>query len=296
MEQGGFRTHQRTTDHIYLLRTIIKKYTTQNRYLYTCFVDFSKAFDSIWRLALIEKLSRVGINGNFLKIIKSIYSTTTNSLIYKDLLSSKFTSNIGVKQGDPLSTILFNLYVNDLPGIFSFEGNHPITINNINISCLQYADDLVIMSTSHEALQKCLYNLEEYCDKWKLEVNTKKTKVIIFNKQGSQIKKHTFFYKANKIELVNEYKYLGFSFTTSGSSAPGIAVLIKQAKKAWFGIQHYLSNSKQRDINTYITLFDSQIKPILLYACEAWADSIKKESDISKLMTKNPIELSKLAY
>ena len=108
MEQGGFRMNHRTTDQIYLLRTIIKKYTTQNRHLYTCFVDFSKAFDSIWRLAMIEKLSRVGINGHFLNIIRSIYSTTTNSLIYKDTLSSKFTSNIGVKQGDSLSTILFS--------------------------------------------------------------------------------------------------------------------------------------------------------------------------------------------
>ena len=170
--------NHRTTDQIYLLRTIIKKYTTQNRHLYTCFVDFSKAFDSIWRLAMIEKLSRVGINGHFLNIIRSIYSTTTNSLIYKDTLSSKFTSNIGVKQGDSLSTILFNLYLNDLPDIFSFEGNHPIKINNSQISCLQYADDLVIMSTSKDALQKCLYNLEQYCDKWKLEVNINKTKLL----------------------------------------------------------------------------------------------------------------------
>ena len=290
MEQGDFRPQQRTTDQIYLLRTIIKKYTTQNRRLYTCFIDFSKAFDSIWRLALIEKLSKIGINGNFLNIIRSIYSTTTNSLIYKETLTPKFTSNVGVKQGDSLSTILFNLYVNDLPHIFSFQGNHPITINNINISCLQYADDLVIMSTSHEALQKCLYNLEVYCEKWKLEVNIKKTKVIIFNKQGSLIKKHTFFYRTNKIETIKEYKYLGFIFSISGSSAAGIATLIKQAKKAWFCIQHFLFNSKHKDINTYITLFDSQVKPILLYACEAWADSIKNESDISKLINKNPIE------
>ena len=45
-EQAGFRQDHRTTDHIFLLRSIIKKYTTKNNKLFTCFVDFSKAFDS----------------------------------------------------------------------------------------------------------------------------------------------------------------------------------------------------------------------------------------------------------
>ena len=64
-EQAGFRKNHRTTDHIFLLEKIVKTYISQNKYLYTCFVDFSKAFDSIWRTGLIEKISRIGINGNF---------------------------------------------------------------------------------------------------------------------------------------------------------------------------------------------------------------------------------------
>ena len=289
-EQAGFRKNQRTTDHIYLLHRIIRKYISQNQYLYTCFVDFSKAFDSLWRLALMKKLSDVGIHGNFLNIIKSIYSTTMNSIIYENTLSPVFPSNVGVKQGDTLSTLLFNIYVNDLPSIFSFIGNHPITINNSNISCLMYADDLIIMSTSHEALQKCLHNLEDYCDKWKLEVNMKKTKILTFNKQGSLIKRHTFSYKGNTVERVKEYKYLGFTFTISGSAMTGISTLIKQAKKVWFTIQNYLFKSKYRDIDTYLSLFESQVKPILLYACEAWSDSLKEEATIAKFLIKNPIE------
>ena len=54
-EQAGFRKNHRTTDHIFLLKRIIKTYISKNKYLYTCFVDFSKAFDSIWREGLIKK-------------------------------------------------------------------------------------------------------------------------------------------------------------------------------------------------------------------------------------------------
>ena len=69
---------------------------------------------------------------------------------------------MGVKQGDTLSTIPFNLYTHDLPSIFSFDGNDPIMVDYTPINCLIYADDLVIMSTSAEGLQElqeCLNKL-----------------------------------------------------------------------------------------------------------------------------------------
>ena len=178
--------------------------------LFSCFVDFTKAFDSIWRSPLINKLHKIGINGLFLQIIKSIYNTTTNSLIYKGSLTSKFMSYVGVKQGDTLGTILFNLYINNLPEIFELDGNDPITIENTNLSCLKYADDLIIMSTSRDGLQRCLDNLAIYCEQWKLDLDTKNTKIVLFNRQGPVIKKHKFHYKLKEIEVVNDYKYLGF--------------------------------------------------------------------------------------
>ena len=194
-EQAGFRKNCRTTDQIFLLRNLVRRYIANNKYLCTCFVDFSKAFDSIWRKVLIEKLQRIGVSGKFLKIIKSIYGSTTNSIIYGDQISNIFKSNMGVEQGDTLSTTLFNIFLNDLPNEFKFDGNGPVTVGDVEISCLLYADDLVLMSTSSEALQRCITRLEQYCERWKLEVNLKKTKILIFNKQGALIKKHKFYFK-----------------------------------------------------------------------------------------------------
>ena len=238
----------------------------------------------------MEKLSELGLNGKFLNIIKSIYSTTTNSIIYNNELSEIFQSNKGVKQGDTLSTTLFNLYINDLPEIFNFEGNNPITIGDTQISCLIYADDLIIMSTSPLSLQKCITKLEQYCTKWKLEVNLKKTKVMIFNKQGSLIKKHKFFYKNKILENTKEYKYLGFTFSCSGSDKLGINTLLCQAKKAWYAIQQTLAQSKNKKIQTYIHLFDTQVKPIMLYACESWSDSLKDGENIASMLQKGNLE------
>ena len=174
-EQAGFRKDHRTTDHIFLFRSIIRKHISQNKTLYTCVVDFSKAFDSICRKSLIGKLRKIGKNGNFLQIIKSIYETTTNSLIYKDSISKTFSSNIG----DTLSTIIFNLYINDITKSLHSENNNPININDTTkLSCLKYADDLILMSTSKDGLQYRLKCLESYCTKWKLEINMKKRKLF----------------------------------------------------------------------------------------------------------------------
>ena len=278
------------TDHIFLLTSILKKYTTKNNKLFTCFVDFSKAFDSIWREALIKKLGDIGIHGTFLQILTSMYSSTTNSLIYKNNLTPIFVSDIGVKQGDCLSAILFLLYINDLPSFLRFEGSDPIKIGNSSINCLKYADDLTLMSTSAAGLLKCIDQLAIYCEKWKLQVNFKKTKIMIFNKTGALIKKYRFLFNSTALESTNEYKYLGFLFSNSTSTEKGISNLINQAQKAWFSIKYYLSSSKQKTIKTYLTLFDTQIKPIILYACEAWSESIKGNIDEITLLTKNKLE------
>ena len=113
---------------------------------------------------------------------------------------------------------------------------------------------------------------------------------MIFNRQGSLIKKYKFLFNSTAIESINEYKYLGFLFSNSTSTEKGISNLINQAQKAWFSIRYYLSSSNQKNINTYLTLFDTQIKPIILYACEAWSETIKGNIDDATLLTKNKLE------
>ena len=62
IKQGGFRKNYRTTDHVFILKTLINKYIQKcNNKLYVCFVDVRKAFDSVWRSALLSELQTKGI-------------------------------------------------------------------------------------------------------------------------------------------------------------------------------------------------------------------------------------------
>ena len=83
--------------------------------MYTCFVDFQRAYDSISRDSLKHKLEQLGIKCKFLDIITSIYSPTKVLLSYASYVSTPFSISIGLKQGDILSPMFFNLFINNLP-------------------------------------------------------------------------------------------------------------------------------------------------------------------------------------
>ena len=104
-----------------------------------------------------------------------------------------------------------------------------------------YADDLVLMLASKEGLQKCLDDLNIYCKKWKLEVNTDKTKILIFNKSGRLIKKHHFIFESEALETVQEFKYLGIIIKASGIFTKVISELSNKALKVLFYDQEKIS-------------------------------------------------------
>ena len=118
--QAGFRPDYRTKYHLFTLKTLINKYVYKNKTpIYAAFIDFSKAFDSVLRPGLYKKLLNLGIGGNFYSILKSMYSSTKFAIKKNGLISQPKEFDSGVKQGDGLSPLLFNIFINDLPHIFS---------------------------------------------------------------------------------------------------------------------------------------------------------------------------------
>ena len=83
-----------------------------------------------------------------------------------------------------MSPILFSLFINDIESSLQVNTLEGITLDQITIYLLLFADDVVIISDSKEGLQSSLSQLESYCKKWKLTVNVSKTKVVIFQKGG----------------------------------------------------------------------------------------------------------------
>ena len=286
--QIAFRKTYRTTDHIFVLQTLIHKYIhkfkpvgNSSRYLYTAFVDFKKAYDSVWREALFYKLVSSGINGPFFDIVENMYKNYRIQVKLEDGLTEKIQTNLGVKQGCILSPTLFNFYINDLPQIFNDPECKPITLFAEKISCLMYADDLIIMSTDKNGLQKCLNKLKEYCTTWKLEVNTEKTKIMIFNKNGKTLSNQVLFYDGTQLEVVTEYKHLGVIFDICGSGHRPAHYLKDKAAKAMYKILRTFGG-RLGDCKIGLHLFNHMVKPILLYSDSVWGAHINNFAELLK--------------
>ena len=268
-EQIGFQKNSRTPDHILTLKAIVNKYVTdkEGKKLYTCFIDIKNAFDSVWHDGLFRKVENIGINGNILDLIKSIYKKT-KCAVKINKTTKYFEYQKGVQQGNPLSPLLFNLYINDL--FKNIISKNPISLDNTNhFNALMYADDLIILSTSKEGLQPNLNALNDYCKKWKLDINYVKTKCLTFT-NGTQKEKHNFTLNSETIENVKEYKYLRITINSKKCSfIPTLADLGCKGKRALYAIISKIP-LKLFPIKTMLKLFDVCITPILLYGSEIW--------------------------
>ena len=291
--QAGFRKNYSTTDHIFTLNSLIEILRHHKKKLFCAYIDFSKAFDSVWRLGMWQKLINNNIKGIFFRVIHNMYqnikscvqaihtdSEPTQSELNTETpthqkYSDFFECNIGVRQGENLSPILFSLYLNDLEAFLTEKQNTGIDLSTLTdeltpllkLMLLLYADDTIIISDNAAALQKCLDDFMQYCNNWKLNVNIDKTKIVIFGAKKPE--KHSFKLNNINLEIVDSYKYLGVYFSKSGTFTKAKKHLSEQADKALHFLYTAINNI-QLPLDLILKLFDQTIIPILTYASEIW--------------------------
>ena len=276
--QGSGKKNCRTADNHMIVRFLIDKIVKgERKKLYCCFIDIKKAFDFTKRNHLFYKLiSKYKIGGNFLKILQQIYSDHKVYVRVAGGLLQPIKTTIGLKQGCCLSPLLFNLFVNDLPLIFD-QSCDPVTIENENVNCLLWADDLLILSRSPQGLQNSISKTNTFYKDLGLEINQSKTKVMVFNGRGlklDNVPEHKFLIGGCPIQVVDTYQYLGLNLKSSGSMQFAVNQLCDKASRAWFAISNVLYLNKRLAVSRAFRLFDSLVRPVGLFACEFWLPTV----------------------
>ena len=98
------------------------------------------------------------------------------------------------------------------------------TVVYIKLFVLLYADDTIIMAESRSELQAALNGMSHYCKMWKMEVNTLKTKVVVFGRRKGN-HEADFIFGNTKVSVVSEYTYLGILMSCNGNMSKNIARL-----------------------------------------------------------------------
>ena len=166
--------------------------------MYCAFIDFKNSFDTVWREGLRQKVVKSGIREKCFRIIYNMYSVAKSLVFANNTKSEYFMCNIGVRQGENVSPLLFAIFLNDLEQYFidkKFSGLEECTDSlgvYIKLFLLFYADDTVIITENVDSLQRSLDVFSLYCNELKLSVNTSKSKIMIFSKRKTN-KNQTYF-------------------------------------------------------------------------------------------------------
>merc|ERR1711867_371958 len=270
--QFGFRPNHSTTAAAALLYEVAHQQLMAKKKLFVCFVDFSKAFDSVDRSMLLIKLQSVGFPFSFCQLLHFILKNINSRIKSSNSISSPFQCSKGVPQGDPSSPLLFNLFLSDLPDHLTHQAP---SLNNTIIQYIQYADDLALIADSPNQLQIAIDDLAQYCTTNNLVINTAKTKIMIFQK--GRFPGCSFSLNSSTLERVSEFKYLGFTFTPQLSFTKHANYLSAKAKSRCALLfsklpVNYLS------LPVVKAIFDVFILPIFHYGLPLWINSCSSSS------------------
>ena len=275
--QAGFRQGRGTPDNAFVLHHVIEKYRSSKKPVFAAFIDFRKAYDSVGRPVLWECLRSLGVHGRFLNTLEAMYHNVHLQVRANGVLGEPFESFVGVKQGDPLSPLLFGLFIDRLEGFLRDElplvGVH---VGHLLIQILLYADDLVLMAESAADLQQCLDVLKRFCDLTGMQVNVRKSEAVIFNRQFARRVAYKLYYQGADLEVKDLFVYLGMLFESVGGVAQVARRSLAKGRGACFGMLRRCESMGLHNMYIKCRLFDTLVRPVLLYGCEVWGPAVLK--------------------
>lgn len=146
-EQAGFRPDRGTRDQTYILREVTDSRTASKKKSLLAFVDLTNAFPSAWHAGMWYRLRECGVKGKMYRSIKAMYQSCRSSIQTPFGFTDWFSSDLGTRQGSVLSPFLFSLLLSPLATHLKDKG-FGIALAGTKISCLLYADDLVLIAQS----------------------------------------------------------------------------------------------------------------------------------------------------
>ena len=149
------------------------------------------------------------------------------------------------------------------------RGKTGVTTDDVKLFLLFYADDAVIFAESVEELQNGIDILHDYCNRWKLLLNTEKSQIVCF-KKGRRSHSEKWKYGDHELKVVTSLSYLGIRISATGSFHQAQNTLAAQASKAVFSLSKNLNNFPGLKPKHAMELFDKLISPILNYGSEVW--------------------------
>jgi hypothetical protein len=224
--------------------------------VYTVYIDFRKAFDSVDRQAIISTLISMNVTGPVLGVLHEILRYNLLRICDGLSRSEDVTQNVGVVQGDSMSPILFVLLTVNLLERLRTECPE--------VEITMFADDLEASGTRRVAVQRAVDLINAWAKSVGMSVNTDKTKAIKFRRGGRLARDDVILIDGEPVEFVRSFTYLGVTISSNGKSFR--EHISTRTSKALTCAYSDLKNPSRLSLPTALKLFDLKVAPIATYA------------------------------
>ncbi len=175
------------------------------------FVDLKNPFNTVPREKLWKHMEDLKVPNELRVAIHRLYDQDRARIKTKDGISEWFGNDIGVRHGCPLSPTLFGLYVDKLKDWMNKTLGGGVQLVKYMVKLLLYVDNFILIAQTTKDLREHLRILKVLHKEVGMQVNTSKTKIMIFSLKKKQ-QQADFHLEGNVLEIVVEYKYLGMDF------------------------------------------------------------------------------------
>ena len=279
--QFGFYPGRSTLHPLFILRHLKhaakKLKPQQSPRLHAAFIDFSQAYDTVPRLQLWDHLQRIAMPALLLHAIKEMYQDDEYILMDGDKRARVHPTN-GVKQGCPLSPLLFSLYINDMGRHISEGIKGALIGDGVNgVPYMLYADDLSLTTNDPGEMQVMLNRLWAYAAKKGLTVNTSKSEVVHFNSRPCS-SLPTFMYGDVALPEKEQFKYLGMLVDKHMNLKVSEEFAVRPYMAAQQRIKKFVHEHGLRN-KPHALIWLSKVYgiPAGMYACQVWGTEYLRE-------------------
>lgn len=262
--QAGAQKGRGCVEQILSLRLLIDLAKSKKEKLYVLFVDYSKAYDKVPRLKLLEYLKSLGCGKRMLLAIQGMYKCTRNIL-----KSALIESSIGVRQGAPTSCLLFVIYIDKMIKMLKERIGNDGYLGSLHAMLLM--DDTVLIATSRDMCIRKLEILLDYCSEYGMSVNVKKTKYFVIN--GNEADKHPICTHRLTVEYCSKYLYLGGWFTDKGEMKSVLKLHETSGSPSAHKFSMFCALNSSMPFEYKLKVFRAALTSSLLYSSESWITS-----------------------
>lgn len=271
--QCGFRNDRSTTDQLFAIRQILEKCREFSVITHHLFVDFKAAYDSVSRTMLWGIMEEFGFPKKLISLTRLTLSEVISKVRVRGKVSFAFGTDDGLRQGDPLATLLFNIVLEKAIRNTCVDKDGNIFTKSCQL--LAYADDVDIIGRNAEHVKQTFISLTNAASSVGLRVNVNKTKYMMVPKQDNFPDHVTI--QNNRFNVVDNFKYLGSQINSNNDIGEEVMARIASGNRCYYGLRKFFQ-SKTLNRELKCKVYKQLVRPIVMYGSETWCMTQKHES------------------